>query len=361
MATIQEMHLQIDLELNKLNSNLYDIILSQEKDYFLNKAQERFIKQRYSSKSNSKRDGFEMSQKRIDDLKNLLVPNYYDKTYKLASDDFDLTTKSKFYFPADYMFLTSTRSKITYNPCGTITKQEAVKTYYIATTNLNPAIESYQYLKVWVDGTCVINFADPATLALYPGLANLTKEDKGVVLEFILNNIAHIGLKFYSTFKNYSANIVAVGEAMLWGNIGFSYTSGAIVPVNPTEAVAVNYTYFTATGTQDVVPNRFAQQDDVYVMQQDPFNKTNVLDGPLTIIHTNSIDVFFEPDIFIVNEIAISYLRKPKLMSLTINQSCELDEETHAEILRDAVNLLLEDFEADKRLSTSLMVEATNE
>ena len=33
------MHLNIDLELNKLNSNLYEIILPQEKDYFLNRAQ----------------------------------------------------------------------------------------------------------------------------------------------------------------------------------------------------------------------------------------------------------------------------------------------------------------------------------
>jgi hypothetical protein len=33
----------------------------------------------------------------------------------------------------------------------------------------------------------------------------------------------------------------------------------------------------------------------------------------------------------------------------------------HAEIVRDAVNLLLENFEAEKRLQTSLGVEQTNE
>ena len=122
-----------------------------------------------------------------------------------------------------------------------------------------------------------------------------------------------------------------------------------------------SFKYLTASGTVITSPNRFAQQDDVYIMQQDPFNKTSHLDGPLVIVNSNNIDVFYEPNNFIVNEIAISYLRKPKLMSLTINQSCELDEETHAEIVRDCVNLLLENFEADKRLSTSLGVEATNE
>jgi len=67
--TVNDMHIAIDLELNKLNSNLYDIILPQEKDYFLNRAQERLIKQYYSPKSNKKGEGFEMSQKRIDDLR----------------------------------------------------------------------------------------------------------------------------------------------------------------------------------------------------------------------------------------------------------------------------------------------------
>ena len=32
--TVQDLHIAIDLELNKVNSNLYDIILPQEKDYF---------------------------------------------------------------------------------------------------------------------------------------------------------------------------------------------------------------------------------------------------------------------------------------------------------------------------------------
>lgn len=357
MSTIQEMHLQIDLGVNKLNSNLYDIILPQEKDYFLNMAQERFIKQRYSSKSNSKREGFEMSQKRIDDLRSLLVPNYYDKTYKLTTGDFDLATKSKFYFPEDYMLLTSSRSKVTYNPCGKIVSNTANENTFIAKININPAIESYQFLKVWVDGTAVINFADATTLSLYPELANLTREDKGVALQFILKNIAATGLSFYSAYKEHSADIVVVGDCV----IGFSYVSGATAPVSTVTSSTETYTYYTAQGTVDIVPNRFAQQDDVYILQQDPFNKTSVLDGPLTIIHSNSIDVFFEPDNFIVNEIAISYLRKPKLMSLAINQSCELSEETHSEIVRDAVSLLLEDIEAKERLQTSIGVQATNE
>ena len=65
---------------------------------------------------------------------------------------------------------------------------------------------------------------------------------------------------------------------------------------------------------------------------------------------------------FIVKEIAISYIRTPKQINLEQNQTCELSEETHAEIVRDAVNLLLENFEANaQRIQTSNAVEQTNE
>jgi hypothetical protein len=349
--TITEMHLNIDLELNKLNSNLYDIILPQEKDYFLNRAQERFIKQRYSPKSNSKKEGFEMSQKRIDDLKALLVPNYYDKCYRLDTTDFDYSNKLRFYMPDDYMFLTSNRSKITYNPCGTIIEGASTESFTLGKITL-PNVSDYS----------LVGFKLGATVLIAPGaLSSFGNQEQTLAVQYIIqllnSNATFTGAnwKAYSRFKNIISDIVVkAGTGTLSMTIdGTNYTS--------ISTTSYNFNYLTASGTSLTLTNRFAQQDDVYIMQQDPFNKTSSTDGPLVIINSNNIDVFYEPNNFIVNEIAISYLRKPKLMSISINQSCELDEETHAEIVRDCVNLLLENFEADKRLSTSLGVEATNE
>jgi hypothetical protein len=172
-----------------------------------------------------------------------------------------------------------------------------------------------------------------------------------------LNSLNLAGWTFYSTFKNLTADVI--GVCTTTGDIEV-----ALGEASTTFNTAVkNYTYFTATGGANlVVANRFIQQDDVYITQQDPFNDTSVPDGPLCIIHNNSIDVFFKPNDFIVKEIAISYIRKPKQINLEQNQTCELSEETHAEIVRDAVNLLLENFEANpQRIQTSNAVEQTNE
>lgn len=354
MSTVQDMHIAIDLELNKVNSNLYDIILPQEKDYFLNRAQERIIKQRYSPSSNSKGRGFEMSQKRIDDLKNLVVPSYYDKVYQLSSTDFDFSTKGRFYFPDNYMFLTSNRSKVYYNECGTISQSTATESFNVSLASIPDTIDNYSQLVISIDGVPYINDS------LFPEIANYSNEDKTTLISLILNvlqtsNIS--GWGFYSTFKNLSSDLIGVKTSTGTINITLGEDS-----INYPTSVKT-YTYFTATNGSDlVVPNRFIQQDDVYIVQQDPFNKTSVEDGPLCIIHNNAIDVFFEPNNFIVKEIAISYIRTPKLISLSNNQSCELAEHTHAEIVRDAVNLMLENFEASgQRIQTSLQVEQTNE
>ena len=345
---ITEMHLYIDLELNKLNSNLYEIILPEEKDYFLNRAQERFVKTRYSAMSNPKRQGFEMTEKRIDDLRRLLVPNYYDYALVLPSTDFDYETKLRFYFPDDYMLLTSSRSKLTHNHCGVLTPILNTEIVNISALNI-PNVESYAGLTVTVDVTSVP----------LPLLATLTNKDKSIALQYILDTLNAAGIadwNFYSSYRGTIADIVGVKTS--FGNITLVVDS---IPLVDKDTVEISYEYLTATGNREVSPNRFAQQDDVYIMAVDPFNKTNAFEGPLTIIQTDSIDVFYDPNSFIVNQIAISYIRKPKLMSSIINQSCELSDETHSEIVRDAVNLLLETMEATGRLQSSLGVEQTNE
>jgi len=69
--TIQEFHINFDIELDKTLDFEYPYIRPEQKDYWLNKAQDRFIKDRLYPKDPNKK-GFEGNQKRIDDLKGLV-------------------------------------------------------------------------------------------------------------------------------------------------------------------------------------------------------------------------------------------------------------------------------------------------
>ena len=71
--TVKEMHIGIDMILQKVNSNVISSFEPEEKDWVLNEEVNRFIKQRLSILSNEKRLGFQDTQKRVDDLKNLIT------------------------------------------------------------------------------------------------------------------------------------------------------------------------------------------------------------------------------------------------------------------------------------------------
>lgn len=68
--TISQMHDAFKLGLDKTESLQYPSFLSEEIDFWLNQAIRKFVKTRYSG-LNFKQEGFEQSQKRIDDLRTL--------------------------------------------------------------------------------------------------------------------------------------------------------------------------------------------------------------------------------------------------------------------------------------------------
>ena len=70
--TVSEMHSAVRLGLDKTSSFEYASFLTEELDFWLNEAQERFIKQRLYG-NNYKQEKYDQSQKRIDDLKSIII------------------------------------------------------------------------------------------------------------------------------------------------------------------------------------------------------------------------------------------------------------------------------------------------
>lgn len=73
--TVQSMHDEFKVTLDKVDSSAYPELLDWEIDFFLNEAQERFIKNRYG-KNNLYSAGFEENQKRKEDLSSIIVSAY---------------------------------------------------------------------------------------------------------------------------------------------------------------------------------------------------------------------------------------------------------------------------------------------
>jgi len=115
--TIAQFHQEFKVRVDKMDALLLPNLLSSEIDLLLNQAQDRFVKQRYG-KTNTKRESFEETQKRIDDLKTItrqvtLAPLAY------ATDNID--TNARFFnLPTDYWFTIQERASITYEDCKLI-------------------------------------------------------------------------------------------------------------------------------------------------------------------------------------------------------------------------------------------------
>ena len=113
--TVTELHIEFKFRMDKLDSLNYPNFLPEEIDLLLNNAQQRIIKQRYG-KTNLKREGYEETQKRTEDLKNITV-NAIITPSALASDNIDPIARF-FTLPSNHWFTIQERSTITCNLCG---------------------------------------------------------------------------------------------------------------------------------------------------------------------------------------------------------------------------------------------------
>lgn len=115
--TVAEMHIMFKLEFDKVDSLAYPNFVDAEIDLLLNIAQDLLITKRYRE--------FEMTQKRIDDLRTIVIAT------PLTCTAIDATTYSAT-LPNDYWFALSSNSTGTGTVCGvsqTVTLKNIQTTY----------------------------------------------------------------------------------------------------------------------------------------------------------------------------------------------------------------------------------------
>jgi pyruvate/oxaloacetate carboxyltransferase len=123
--TVQEMHYEFKLGLDKVDSLSTPNFIPEEIDVILNNAQEEFITQR-AYRNNPRQQGVEETQKRVDDLKNI-ISDYKTSTFSTTADN-----KPNGIFvnlPVDYRHALQEEVQLTYTNCNnqTTTSIAAIK------------------------------------------------------------------------------------------------------------------------------------------------------------------------------------------------------------------------------------------
>ena len=114
--TALEMHQAFTQGLQRVDANAYDFMTNEEIDLWLNRAQERFIKDRAFITGDVRRVGFEGNQKRLDDIRTLVVQDYTDTWVALTGAQWMQAD-----LPADYLYLVNLRADMYFDRCGAVT------------------------------------------------------------------------------------------------------------------------------------------------------------------------------------------------------------------------------------------------
>lgn len=382
------MHIAVNLGVQKIASFQADTLLPQEIDFELNIAMMRFIKQRYNANSNRQGKGFEQSQKRVDDLRNLVVTTSSNTlsaggflndalgTYIYNTGNTNIYME-RATLPLDYLFLVSVTAYVRYYCNENIVNAVllAKVDYDWVKVDLTPPAPGYV-----LTGIAYFD-PDPVPFGTWTSILNIpfgqeVSRDELIKTDNYLNNF----------FPSYNANVLETlndtGAALnppvdsnhiYVGNSNISLspdpTSGGYIRTSWKSGASWLYrdedkkeTYKTTSRAikSSVTPNPlerisqcwFSQSDDIPTIMKDPFNRTSFDYIPYSI-KENFIDVYSD-NTFIVPKVFIVYIRKPKAISITAGVGCELAEHTHQEIVEMTIKSILEGIESQRYQSQSM-------
>jgi len=367
--TVNEMHIAVNLGVQKIASFQVDNLLPQEIDHELNLAMTRFIKQRYNFTSNRLGKGFEQSQKRIDDLRTLVVEHKGYTQYEgvVFTSNYSDIYIDRYTLPLDYLFLVSVRANVKYT-CNTniqdsiVYEDEIIDVIKIDLTPPNPGdflIGLYGFDSTTGLLQQLINLPTNEEIT-HDELINSQNYFYGIIpmtnfpLENSLGDTSHVSPILDSNHIYLYNPATWQGPVLgqdVWGNyVVVTWSSG--VSIFTSERRTITKTIRSYNGDSRTSLAKYAQHDDILYMLDDPFNRVDYR-TPLYTIEENYIDVHTDNE-FIVPEITIKYIRRPEDISIINGVGCELPEHTHVEIVEMAIKSILEGIQ-DPRYQTQSM------
>jgi len=386
-VTIEEMHIAVNLGVQKIGSFQVDNLLPEEIDHELNLAQRRFIKQRYSGTSNQKGTGFEQSQKRIDDLRTLLEDFtayetfYIGPMYNSASRGIIFVDRVK--LPIDYMHLVNIRTKVFHNcfgPVSTVTSEffdhylripvtTRIDGHVLKTISVpNEGGALLLDVKSNPNGLTIDDIrSDTYAHDIEPSLSpNDTFSDLSSAKRsadsphadaneiFFKRSTGISGQNMFHRIVGDTKNNGAYAILTYENSAGNKFSRSILQPPTVLATQKRKHAPQIVSGPGLIVKQtlcKYVQHDDIYKVLDDPFSSTKP-SAPLYTMQENFVDLYSDPS-FIPDKVVIKYLRRPALMRVATGIGSELPEHTHDEIVEMAVKSILEAIQSPRYQSQS--------
>jgi hypothetical protein len=330
----QEMHIEIDQALQRVGSYVYDNFEAVELDLILNKMVMRYIDDKFRQDRMS--EGFADEQGDLDDIQYLIE---YDKSLPALLD----TTFGKTYgmLPSDYLYLLNDRTRMNDN-CN------------LDLTTSQPYIQENMLVLPFDDTTKVTApFYD--TMVITIGALTLLNQSipiddncekhlvKNEILDVINQSIREgilTGVKgiYWERYRNTyrKESFIIITDSTLVGQTGTLSIDGTDITATTTliPSLTISNLPFTNEVDNRLVKSQFLPSNLFSNAYYKP-NRRN----PVSSLSKDRLHVYYDKK-YIPTEILIDYVRMPQKISLSLNKSCELKEESHPKIIDLAVEYI---------------------
>ena len=328
-----EMIIEVEQQLQRQASHKRDGLTRDHILWRLNTAQDRFIKYRIKPDKTGLR--FEIDKKSQADLQSLLITNYSLRAIldpKDASRVYSELPSNLAYVVADGSTVVEDSEEI-YTSLVEPFTETAVRLPLIDSPLTQP-----NYYKSFI---LLLGFSEVSKLT---SEGVISKNQKFEFINPLMENWRRAGYQVYwERYKHLYApgNFYVVVESGLLPNLTVdgSLASGG--------SIAITGERHKRISGKPIVPNDLVKSDYIreavrgtnYYLQPIPT-------APVSSISDNKIYVY-NGKRFLISEILIDYIRKPRQISLLLNRSCELPGSTHEEICSIATEMILGNVESE--------------
>lgn len=324
--TIQEMHIEVGLASQQVASAVNRRFLPEEIDWILNKTIERFVKDCVKPKEYAGESDFQEYQIDTDKIRTLIA---HDTILPVTVSGHTYTA----ILPHDYAYLVEDSSFIQkqdkHNRINPVSEE-----IHIAALRFKPSGK-----KTGPYYTDTILKVNGVTIELGDLPASFPSKDMLFILVEAIREALPSGLpagvkvywERYGDFDIQNTLLFVSGKAV---DASISY-DGTTYKAN-LQHVQILRPF--DRGTSRKVVNRLSKSDRIGKLQQSSFANSKS-ESPLSVLESNVLKVY-GADSFTVTQVAISYVRKARKVSLSLNRNCNLPEETHQQICDLAVEYI---------------------
>lgn len=363
------MHIVVTQGAQRLNSQVFRGFDAEQIDLFLNRAQDVCFDEYYSPMLIG--GGVEQSRKRMGQLANLTEDHYGDSCIIAGSGNPEyligsVPSKFKMTLPIDCVYVQSVRPKISYDLCNDFSFTTSTSNLSVAVLpfETDPDITGLEQLTS-VDVTIQTTGADQdyddvPRLVGYPNWDRYYFPEDGQALIYHLVR----AIDFLSSQNGYRVVYEAYKGLFFPGSILVVHDGGGLPGVSKyaeivlsgiddngdatTYTMRENYnTTFDYSSVGVITPTDYDEKNTLGTLRRHIESELVLNNAFLKSRHDDVLVFtgekylnFYTDGTFTVDEAVISYIRRPRQMSLALGQSCELNVSLHRKICDLAIGYL---------------------